>query len=67
MLPFTQQRVRARELMNTPLPAERILLIENDRCLHLLPVLPDTIAVLGSGLDLAWLSVGWLSQRHLGY
>jgi len=67
MLPFTQQRVRARELMSTPLPAERILLIENDRCLHLLPVLPDTIAVLGSGLDLAWLSAGWLSQRQLGY
>lgn len=53
--------------MNTSLPAGRILLIENDRCLHLLPALPDTIAVLGSGLDLAWLSADWLSQRHLGY
>lgn len=67
LLPFIQQRVRARELMNTPLPTERILLIENDRCLHLLPMLPDTIAVLGSGLDLAWLNADWLSQRHLGY
>lgn len=67
LLPFTQQRVRARELMNTPLPAEHILLVENDRCLHLLPTLRDTIAVLGSGLDLAWLGADWLSQRHLGY
>ncbi|QIL19774.1 DUF3322 domain-containing protein [Thermomonas sp. HDW16] len=66
-LPFAQQRVRARELMQTPLLAGHILLIENDRCLHLLPSLPDTIAVLGSGLDLAWLRADWLCQRHLGY
>jgi hypothetical protein len=67
LLPFEQQRVRARELRDTPLPARRILLIENDRCLHLLPTLPDTIAVLGSGLDLAWLCAGWLRGRCLGY
>lgn len=67
LLPFAQQRVRARELMDVPLPAERVLLIENDRCLHLLPPLTDTIAVLGSGLDLAWLSADWLRQRHLAY
>lgn len=67
LLPFAQQRVRARELINAPLPAARILLIENERCLHRLPPLPDTIAVLGSGLDLAWLRAGWLSQRRLGY
>jgi hypothetical protein len=67
LLPFAQQRVRARELRDTPLPAKRILLIENDRCLHLLPALPDTIAVLGSGLDLAWLCADWLRGRDLGY
>ena len=67
LLPFAQQRVRARELRDAPLPANRILLIENDRCLHLLPTLPDTIAVLGSGLDLAWLRADWLRERHLGY
>lgn len=67
LLPFAQQRVRARELRDTPLPATRILLIENDRCLHLLPNLPDTIAVLGSGLDLAWLRADWLRERNLDY
>jgi hypothetical protein len=67
LLPFAQQRVRARELLETPLPAKRILLIENERCLHLLPTLPDTIAVLGSGLDLAWLCADWLRERTLGY
>jgi hypothetical protein len=67
LLPFAQQRVRARELRDTPLPAQRILVIENDRCLHLLPALPDTIAVLGSGLDLAWLCADWLRERRLAY
>ncbi len=67
LLPFAQLRVRARELRDAPLPAKRILLIENDRCLHLLPTLPDTIAVLGSGLDLAWLRADWLRQRRIGY
>jgi hypothetical protein len=66
-LPFAQQRVRARELRDSPLPAQRILLIENDRCLHLLPALSDTIAVLGSGLDLAWLCADWLRERDIGY
>ena len=67
LLPFAQQRVRAKELMNTPLPAKRILLVENDRCLHRLPSLPGVVAVLGSGLDLAWLSANWLSQCCLRY
>lgn len=67
LLPFTQQRVRARELQATALPARRLLLIENDRCLHLLPELPDTIAVLGSGLDLAWLDAPWLRDRDVAY
>lgn len=67
LLPFAQQRVRARELLDTPLPASRILLVENERCRHLLPPLSDTIAVLGSGLDLAWLRAPWLGDRRLGY
>lgn len=67
VLPFVQQRVRARELRDTPLPASRILIVENERCLHLLPELPDTIAILGAGLDLAWLRADWLHQRSLMY
>jgi hypothetical protein len=67
LLPFARQRVRARELMEVPLPARRILVVENDRCLHLLPPMPDTIAVLGAGLNLAWLDVSWLRDRDIGY
>lgn len=68
LLPFARQRVAASELMTTPLPDSRILLIENERCLHQLPQpLPGTIAILGAGLDLSWLAAPWLQQRNVAY
>lgn len=68
LLPFARQRVPASELMATPLPDSRILLIENERCLHQLPQpLAGTIAILGAGLHLSWLAAPWLQQRHVAY
>jgi hypothetical protein len=68
LLPFARLRVRASELRERPLPARHILVIENERCLHLLPQpQPDTIAVLGAGLDLGWLAAPWLRERHVAY
>ncbi|WP_426305762.1 Wadjet anti-phage system protein JetD domain-containing protein [Acidovorax facilis] len=68
LLPFTRLRVRASELLTTPLPASRILLVENERSLHQLPQpVADTIAVLGAGLNLGWLAAAWLQERHVAY
>lgn len=68
LLPFARQRVRASELPATPLPASRILLVENERSLHQLPQpLADTIAVLGAGLNLGWLAAPWLQGRNVAY
>lgn len=71
LLPFARQRVRASELRDTALPACRILLVENERCLHQLhslrQPLEGTIAVLGAGLNLGWLSGPWLRERQVGY
>ncbi len=68
LLPFQRMRVTASELHATPLPAGRILLVENERCLHQLPTpLPDTIAILGAGLNLGWLGASWLQQRTVAY
>ena len=68
LLPFARQRVRASELLTTPLPAHRILLVENERCLHQLPQpLPGTIAILGAGLNLGWLSAPWLQEHDIAY
>ncbi|WP_027994580.1 DUF2220 domain-containing protein [Simplicispira psychrophila] len=55
------------------LPARRILLVENERSLHQLQQLclsqplPDTMAVLGSGLNLSWLAAPWLQQCDVAY
>ncbi len=70
LLPFSRLRVAASELALTPLPARRILLVENERCLHLLQALmpvPDCIAILGAGLNLAWLAAPWLQGRDAAY
>lgn len=68
LLPFARQRIRASELLTTPLPAHRILLVENERSLHQLPQpVPDTIAVLGAGLNLGWLAAPWLQGRRVAY
>jgi len=68
MLSFRRQRVTTAELHAAALPAQRILLVENERCLHQLPMpAPDTIAVLGCGLNLAWLSAPWLQERNVAY
>ena len=67
LLPFSQLRVRARELQDTSLPGKNLLLVENERCLHQLPALPSTIALLGSGLNLSWLQANWLKERNIAY
>ena len=68
LLPFRRLRVTTTELHTTALPARRILLVENERSLHQLPrPLPDTMAVLGSGLNLAWLAAPWLQQCDVAY
>lgn len=78
LLPFRRQRVTTSELLatdpfttdphSTAWPARRILLMENERSLHQLPrPLPDTIAILGSGLNLAWLAAPWLQTCDVAY
>jgi hypothetical protein len=67
LLPFSRQRVRSSELSSVALPASHILIVENERCLHQLPVLPDTIAILGAGLHLEWMQASWLADRRIGY
>jgi hypothetical protein len=68
LLPFQRQRVSASELQVTALPGNRILLVENERCLHQLPTnVPGTIAILGAGLNLGWLDAPWLQQRKVAY
>jgi hypothetical protein len=56
LLPFKYIRVRSSELYGTALPANGLLIVENEACQLLLPVVPQTVAVLGTGFDLRWTS-----------
>jgi hypothetical protein len=67
LLPFAQQRVRARELMTQALGAKRIVIVENEQCLHQLPELSDAIAILGAGLHLNWMQTPWLTCKQIAY
>lgn len=66
LLPFKRQRVPTSELVND-LPGERVLIVENETCQHQLPALPQTIAILGSGFDVAWTESDWLQGKQVGY
>lgn len=70
LLPFKIQQVRSQELATLSadaIRARRILVVENRQCWHLLPELNDTIAILGSGLDLDWLKADWLESKDIAY
>jgi len=67
LLPFKKVRVRSSELRDANLPGKRLLIVENESCQHQLPALSQTIAVLGTGFDLAWLEGDWTSTKQVGY
>lgn len=67
LLPFTRQRVRASELHSTKLRGSHLLIVENEHCLHQLPPLPDTLAILGAGLHLEWMATPALREKRLAY
>ncbi|CNC47661.1 Wadjet anti-phage system protein JetD domain-containing protein [Yersinia similis] len=67
ILPFNMSKVTTTELASVDLPCSRILIVENEHCIHQLPQLPDTIAILGSGLDLQWLISPNLKSKSIGY
>lgn len=67
LLPFARQRVRALDLAKTALPASHILVVENEQCAHQLPRLESTVAILGAGLNLEWLSGAAFDEKRIGY
>ncbi len=59
--------MRASELGLLPETITHILIVENERCLHQLPALANTVAILGAGLNLGWMQAEWLAQRRVAY
>lgn len=68
ILPFFEQRVRSSELLKANLCVSHLLIVENERCLHLLPrAQPGTIVVLGAGNNLRWLEANWVQRAEVAY
>lgn len=67
ILSFRQMRVRDSELLECPISASNILIVENESCFHHLPRLANTVAILGTGLNLSWMSAKWLSEKRIAY
>lgn len=66
-LPYAHMCVQACDLRADDIPLSRILIVENLRCLHTLPPLPDTCVILGAGRNLAWLQDRAWRQKSLYY
>ncbi len=66
-LPFPRLRLRSADLA-ARLEARALLVVENERCLHLIPnELPGVIAVLGTGDNLSWLASPRLRETRIAY
>lgn len=67
ILPFRQQRIRASELNALPESVTHLVIVENEQALYQLPILPDTVAILGAGLGLDWTRDAWLDGKRVAY
>jgi hypothetical protein len=67
LLPFRQQRIPTKELMEATLSGSRVLVVENESSLYQLPQVPDTVAILGAGLNLGWLEAPGFDGKQLAY
>lgn len=67
-LSFHTIRVRATDLADTGLNARALLIVENEKCFHLLPRdLSGVVAILGTGNNLAWLGSPWAQELAVAY
>lgn len=60
-------KLSSQTLLNFELPADNILIIENETPCFMLPDLANTIAVAGGGKNLRWLKAHWLKHKQVGY
>lgn len=67
LLPYRRMRLTDGDVAAAGLPGQRLLVVENERCLHALPPAAGTVAVLGAGLNLGWLGAASLAGHRVGY
>jgi hypothetical protein len=64
---FDLMQLSTLTLRSIPLPADRVLVVENLAAGYALPEMPGTIAVFGGGANVGWTEAAWLAERQLGY
>ncbi len=67
LFPYQQLRLRASELATLKLPGSHLLIVENEQCRYHLPPLNNTIAILGAGLNLNWMSNPDFQHKQIAY
>lgn len=64
---FDVLRLPLEQLLEHPLPGERVLVVENLQSGFGLPDMPGTVAVFGGGRNTVWLKARWLKEKRIGY
>lgn len=64
---FTILQLPVTELLERPLPSNRILVIENLQSGLAVPEIEDTIVVCGGGRNVSWLAAPWLAHKQIAY
>ncbi|MCY1297965.1 hypothetical protein D9M70_474250 [compost metagenome] len=64
---FDVLRIPLEQLLEHPLPGERVLVVENLQSGFGLPDMPGTVAVFGGGRNTVWLKARWLKEKRIGY
>ena len=60
-------RMSSETLLDFELPANNILVIENEQSCLSLDNIPDTIAVSGGGKNVSWMRANWLANKQVAY
>ena len=60
-------RMSSDTLLDFELPANNILVIENEQSCLSLDNIPDTIAVSGGGKNVSWMRANWLANKRVAY
>lgn len=60
-------RMSSETLLDFELPANNILVIENEQSCLSLDNIPDTIAVSGGGKNVSWMRANWLANKRVAY
>lgn len=67
LLDLSELKLSTAALRQTTLPGTHILVVENEESGYSLPELPNTIAIIGGGKNVAWMNGKWLASKSVGY